>query len=121
MKIRLQEIELGTNNPSKSKSFYSSILGLETSAEETGLNVFQSGITGVDFNTSTHLPSKTIVTSFLTDNLQNVIDRLSTNGILFNGQKKSHLGMTSIEFKDPDGYLVRVNQPTEESPNWLKV
>lgn len=29
--------------------------------------------------------------------------------------------MVSIEFNDPDGYLIRVNQPTEESPTWLKV
>jgi predicted enzyme related to lactoylglutathione lyase len=121
MKIRLQEIELGTNDPDKSKLFYSSILGLEISVDQVGLNVFQSGVTGVDFNTSTHFPHSTTVTSFLTDNLQNVIDRLSANGIVFSGPKKSHLGMTTIEFNDPDGYLIRVNQPTEESPTWLRV
>lgn len=121
MKIRLQEIEFGTKDQDKSKLFYSSILGLDTSVDQIGLNVFNSGIKGVDFNTSTHFPSKTIVTSFLTDSLQNVIDRLSANGIVFSGPKKSHLGMTTIEFTDPDGYLIRVNQPTEESPTWLKV
>ncbi|MFZ2783726.1 MAG: VOC family protein [Sediminibacterium sp.] len=121
MKIRLQEIELGTNDPDKSKLFYSTILGLETSVDQAGLKVFNSGVTGVDFNMSTHFPTKTTVTSFLTDNLQDVIERLSENGIIFSGPQKSHLGMVSIEFNDPDGYLIRVNQPTEESPTWLKV
>lgn len=121
MKLRLQEIELGTNDPDKSKLFYNSILGLETSVDQIGLKVFNSGVTGVDFNTSTHFPPKTTVTSFLTDDLQNIIDRLSTNKIAFSGPQKSHLGMTTIEFKDPDGYIIRVNQPTKESPTGLKV
>lgn len=121
MKIRLQEIELGTNDPNKSKLFYNSVLGLETSVDQEGLKVFNSGVAGIDFNTSTHFPSKTIATSFLTDNLQNVIDKLSAIGVTFIGPKKSHLGMMTIEFNDPDGYLIRVNQPTDESPSWLKV
>lgn len=121
MKIRIQEIELGTNDPGKSKLFYSSILGLETTVDQSGLKVFNSGVTGVDFNTSTHFPYNTTVTSFLTDDLQTVIDNLSSKGIVFSGPKKSHLGMTTIEFNDPDGHLIRVNQPTKESPVWLKV
>ena len=121
MKIRLQEIELGVSDPDKSKLFYNSILGLDTSVDQEGLKVFNSGVAGVDFNTSTHFPSKKTMTSFLTDNLQNVIDRLSANGIVFSGPRESHLGMTTIEFNDPDGYLIRVNQPTKESPAWLKV
>ena len=112
MKIRLQEIELGTSDPNKSKLFYNSILGLRSSLDQEELKVFDSGVAGVDFNTSTHLSSKTTMTSFLTDDLQNVIDRLSANGIVFSGPKKSHLGMTTIEFNDPDGNLIRVNQPT---------
>ena len=121
MKIRLQEIELGANDPGKSQLFYNSILGLETSIDQEGLKVFKSGVAGIDFNTSTHFPTKTTVTSFLTDDLQTIIERLNSSGISFDGPKKSHLGMTTIEFKDPDGYLIRVNQPSEESPNWLKV
>ena len=121
MKIRLQEIELGTNDPTKSKSFYRSILGLETSVEQAELNVFNSGVAGIDFNTSTHFSAQTTVTSFLTDNLQEVMERLSSHKIVFSGPKKSHLGMLSIEFNDPDGYLIRVNQPTTASPDWLKV
>lgn len=121
MKIRLQEIELGATDPEKSKEFYSLTLGLETSVDQEELKVFNSGVPGIDFDVSTHFPSKTVVTSFLTDNLQNVIDRLSANGIPFSGPRKSHLGMITIEFTDPDGYVIKVNQPTEESPVWLKV
>jgi catechol 2,3-dioxygenase-like lactoylglutathione lyase family enzyme len=121
MKIRLQEIELGTQDPSISKSFYNSILGLDTVVDKANLNVFKSGIAGVDFNTSSHLPAKVTVTSFLTDDLQLIIERLDASGISFDGPKQSHLGMTTIEFKDPDGYLVRVNQPGAASPSWLTV
>lgn len=121
MKIRLQEIELGATDPEKSKEFYNSILGLRISVNQEALKVFNPGVAGVDFNVSTHFPSRTTVTSFLTDNMQNVIDRLSANGIPFSGPRKSHLGMITIEFNDPDGYVIKVNQPTEESPVWLKV
>lgn len=121
MKIRLQEIELGTQDPTVSKDFYKSILGLDTVVDQKHLKVFNSGATGMDFNTSTHLPVKVMVTSFLTDDLQTVIERLTTNGISFDGPQISHLGMTTIEFKDPDGYLIRVNQPSDLSPSWLTV
>ena len=121
MKIRLQEIEFGTNDPEGSKHFYHSILGLDLSVDQAELNVFNSGVVGVDFNTSSHIPTKTTVTSFLTDDLQIVTKRLSVNGIVFSGPKKSHLGMLAIEFNDPDGHIIRVNQPTNESPQWLKI
>ena len=121
MKIRLQEIELGASDPNKSKQFYNSILGLNTVVDEEGLKVFDSGVAGVDFNTSTHFPPKTTKTSFLTDSLQEVMDNLAANGIAFTGPKNSHLGMMAIEFTDPDGYLICVNQPTADSPPWLKV
>jgi catechol 2,3-dioxygenase-like lactoylglutathione lyase family enzyme len=107
MKLTLHEIEFGTANPSASKAFYNSILNLDTVVDQDNLKVFNAGI---DFNTSTHLPPKVVMISFLTDDLQAVIERLTVNGISFDGPKPSHLGMTTIEFKDPDGYLVRVNQ-----------
>jgi catechol 2,3-dioxygenase-like lactoylglutathione lyase family enzyme len=121
MKIRLQEIELGIQDAAISKEFYKTILGLDTTIDQEDLKVFKSGVEGIDFNTSTHLPSKVFVTSFLTDNLQTVIERLYASGISFDGPKKSHLGMTTIEFRDPDGYLIRVNQPGDASPSWLTV
>ena len=121
MKIRLQELELGTQDATISKDFYNSILGLDTVVDQENLKVFKSGIAGMDFNTSTHVATKVVVTSFLTDDLPTVIERLTSNGIPFDGPKKSHLGMTTVEFKDPDGYIIRVNQPGDASPSWLTV
>lgn len=94
-------------------------MGLDTIVDQENLKVFKCGIAGIDFNTSTHLPTKVMATSFLTDDLQSVIERLIANGIHFDGPKKSHLGMTTIEFKDPDGYLIKVNKPGDTSPTWL--
>lgn len=121
MKIKLQEIELGTQDPAISKDFYTSILGLDTVVDQENLKVFTSGIAGIDFNISTHLPAKVVMTSFLTDDLQAVMERLTAREISFDGPKNSHLGMTAIEFKDPDGYLIRVNQAGDTSPSWLTV
>lgn len=121
MKIRLHEIELGTSEPEKSKQFYQSTLGLDLSVDQDGLKVFKTGIDGLDFNTSVHLPPKVVVASFITENLQEVIDRLNAMNIPFDGPKNSHLEMLSIEFKDPDGNIIKVNTPTSASPSWLKV
>ena len=121
MKIRIQEIELGSKDPGNSKVFYHSILGFDTIIDQEQLKVFRSGIPGLDFNISTHLPAKIMVISFLTDNLQTVMERLNTHSVSFEGPKKSHLGMMFIEFTDPDGYLIKINQPTPESPSWLTV
>lgn len=121
MIIRLQEIELGTTNPDQSKAFYAGILGLGLSVDQPGLKVFESGVDGVDFNASNHLPPKTTVISFLTDNLQEMMVALRSRGIDFNGPRASHLGMETVEFMDPDGHLIRVNQATDASPSWLKI
>ena len=121
MKIRLQEIELGTKNPNKSQAFFSTVLGLETSIEQKELKVFKSGVAGIDFNVSTHLASEKTIISFLTDDLPLVMERLHANSVVFSGPNNSHLGMFSIEFTDPDNHIIRVNQATRESPDWLRI
>ena len=85
------------------------------------LKVFRSGIPGVDINVSMHNPTEKIVTSFLTDDLDLIMGRLNAASISFEGPKESHLGMSSIEFRDPDGFLIKVNQPTDKSPSWLTI
>lgn len=120
MKIRLHEIEFGTSDADKSMEFYQHALGLDLSVDQAGLKVFKSGISGLDFNTSTHFPTRVVAISFLTDDLQVIIGRLNAMGIDFEGPKNAHLGMLSIEFKDPDGYIIKVNAPTNTSPSWLK-
>lgn len=121
MKIRLQEIEFGAGNTDKSKGFYQSVLGLDPVIDQDRLKVFNSGVAGVDFNISEHMPAKTVTTSFLTDDLQKLMDRLQLTGILFEGPSTSHMGMLSISLQDPDGNCIRINQPTAASPRWLKV
>jgi catechol 2,3-dioxygenase-like lactoylglutathione lyase family enzyme len=121
MKIRLQEIELGAISPDRSKDFYADILGLGISVDQPGLKVFNSGVDGVDFNLSTHISPQATVVSFLTDSLREVMETLKAKGIVFSGPRASHLGMETIEFTDPDGHLVRVNQPTDASPSWMKI
>ncbi len=121
MKIKLHEIEFGSADPEKSREFYHSILGLATNVDQPGLKVFNAGVSGLDFNMSTHFSPGKSMTSFLTDDLQTVMDRLSTEKIKFEGPHPSHLGMISIEFRDPDDNLIRINQATEDSPAWLKV
>lgn len=121
MKIRLHEIEFGVKDTAWSASFYSKILGLETSVTLPQLKVFSSGNPGLDFNVSTHIAPNTTVVSFLTDDIQEVIKKLQRENIIFRGPEESHLGMHSIQFTDPDGVLVRVNQIGEDSPEWLSV
>ena len=121
MKIRLQEIEFGAGNTDKSKGFYQAILGLDPIIDQDQLKVFNSGVPGVDFNISAHRPVNTVSASFLTTDLQKIIDRLQLTGVLFDGPSASHLGMLSISLQDPDGNFVKINQPTQESPSWLKV
>ena len=124
MAIRLHEIELGTNDTEKSKAFYTDVLGLELKVHQLNLNVFNSGTTGIDFNTSTHFPHSVSCISFLTDDLDDVINKLNklkATSISFNGPYSSHLGMNTISFNDPDGYLIKVNALTDQSPDWMKV
>jgi len=121
MKIRLQEIEFGAGNTDKSKGFYQAVLGLEPVIDQDQLKVFNSGVAGVDFNISEHTPVNTVTTSFLTTDLQKIIDRLQLTGVLFEGPSASQLGMLTISLQDPDGNYIKINQPTTESPSWLKV
>lgn len=121
MKIRLHEIEFGTRDVATSTKFFQSLFGLLPNVQQEGLTVFASGTTGVDFNVSNHLPAGIAVISFLTDDLSEIEKRLKSEGITYEGPTSSHLGMYCIQFKSPDGYLVKVNTPGAESPEWLKV
>ena len=120
MKIRLHEIEFGATEVEKTKHFYQAIFGFETTIDQPNLTVFNLATSTVDFNISTHFAPQTVCISFLTDNLEEMIERLTSNAIKFEGPKDSHLGMLSIAFQDPNGNLIKVNQPSDLSPNWLK-
>jgi catechol 2,3-dioxygenase-like lactoylglutathione lyase family enzyme len=121
VKIRLHEIEYGSANPEKMKAFYGDLLGLETTVDQEGLKVFDTGIAGLDVNCSNHIVPPAVITSFITDDLPAIIGRLQQSGVPFEGPAPSHLGMTCIQFTNPDGFCIKVNTPTAASPPWLKV
>jgi hypothetical protein len=64
------------------------------------------------------LPGKVAI-SFLCDDLDHVITVLKQQNIPFSGPEKSHLGMLSVCFKDGNGYTIKINAKTSESPDWL--
>jgi len=119
MRIKLHEVELNTGKSRESREFYEKKLGLKLNLDEDkGLNVFDSGWPGLDFNTSVHRPGKTII-SFITDDLPAYVTRLRESGIPVSDPKESHLGLLSVSFEDPDGHLIVVQGLTEKCPPWL--
>ena len=110
-----------TENVETSTGFFQSLLGLNPNLQQERLAVFDAGVKGLDFNISNHLPPGNVVISFLTDDLEAVQEKLNNAGISFEGPVPSHLGMSSIHFKTPDGLPVKVNAPGPGSPDWLKV
>ena len=121
MKIRLHEIELGSADVQKSTNFFQQLLDLKPAVQQNGLTVFQSGQQNLDFNLSNHLAQNTIAVSFLTDDLTAIEQRLKDAGIAYEGPSPSHLGMNCLQFKSPDGHIIKVNTATASSPAWLKV
>jgi len=120
MQIRLHEIEIGATAPGQTATFFSSVLGLPVKLQENGLSVFDSGMSGLDFNVSDHLADGAVRVSFLTDDLQNCILTLEKQQQPYEGPYESHLGMLAIRFKAPNGTEIVINTPTDSSPLWLK-
>ena len=120
MKLRLHEIELGCHHVQQSTALFQSLLGLTPKLSQKELSVLDAGVPGLDFSLSTHLPAGVVVISFLTDDLDEIETRLKNAGIPYEGPRPSHLGMVTIEFKDANGYLVRVNTAGKESPSGLQ-
>lgn len=120
MKIRLHEIELNTQDPAASKAFYENVIGLPlTHSLPAGLNVFNAGVSGVDFDTSMHRPGKAVV-SFVTDDLDVFVKAVRAKGVKVPDPASSHLGLRSVELTDPDGHIVVVQGLTVDTPPWLK-
>jgi catechol 2,3-dioxygenase-like lactoylglutathione lyase family enzyme len=120
MKLRLHEIEFGSSNVKEASDFYRKVFGLPSAVLQEGLSVFNAGV-GLDLNVSNHFPQGVVAISFLTDDLSELERRLKEAGIPYEGPSPSHLGMTCIEMKSPDGYFIKVNSAGPESPAWLQV
>jgi predicted enzyme related to lactoylglutathione lyase len=121
LKLRLHEIELAAADVKGSTAFFQTVLGLQPSIQQQELSVFDAGIKGLDVNISSHQPPGIATISFLTDDLDEAVERLRSAGISYQGPMASHLGMTCIQFKSPDGYVIKVASPGPESPHWLTV
>ena len=119
MKLILHEIELNMKNQEKTLEFYSDILGLNVKHKHDGLQVYDSGWAGLYFDNSVHYPNKTSI-SFLTDDLESYVKHLSNKGINVNDPEDSHLGMKTVSFEDPNGIRIEIQEPTEQSPVWLR-
>jgi hypothetical protein len=120
MKIRIHEIEMGSNDLSTAASFFK-MLGLQSMIEQNELTVFNSGQKGIDLNVSKHLSPGITQISFITDDLKAMMQQLTAYQILFEGPYESHLGMLAIRLQSPDGIAIVVNTPTDSSPLWLVV
>lgn len=118
MKIRIHEIEMGSDNLSASGSFFK-MLGLQPTIEQSELTVFNSGQKGFDLNVSKHLSQGVTQISFITDDLKAMVQHLHEHQIAFEGPYESHLGMLSIKLQSPDGIPIVINTPTDSSPSWL--
>ena len=119
MKIVLHEIELPTINPEASKSFYTDIIGLPTNIDIEGLKCYDAGWPGVEVNKSNHHPGRTSI-SFLVDNIQEFVESARNAGHDVDDPTPAHLDMISTHLIDPDGIRIEIQQPTENSPEWLK-
>ncbi|MBL0882076.1 MAG: hypothetical protein IBJ16_01795 [Chitinophagaceae bacterium] len=120
MKIRIHEIEMGSQDLLYTSAFFK-LLGLPPAIEQDGLTVFSSGQPGMDLNVSKHMPQGITQLSFITDDLKSMMEQLTVQSILFEGPYESHLGMLSIRLVSPDGIPIVINTPTDSSPAWLQV
>lgn len=115
MRLRLHEIELFSRDTEASRAFYGDKLGFPLNHAEKGLNVFDAGQPGVDFDTSVHQPGKVRI-GFVVDDLAGFAAGLKARGVDFAGPEESHLGMWVLRLEDPDGHQVEIQQFTEGTP-----
>ncbi len=118
--LKLHEIETGAADVSDSGAFLSALLQQSPKVATDGLQVFSSGIQGLDINVSRHLPAGKTRISLLTNDLRGITDRLLAMNLPFEGPYESHLGMLSIRFEGKDGLEWVINTPTDQSPEWLQ-
>ncbi|HEV8079231.1 MAG TPA: VOC family protein [Chitinophagaceae bacterium] len=115
----LHEIELSVTDIEKSKSFYNTLLGLPIYIDENTLKVFNTIPKKLDVTLSQHFQQKTSL-SFLTHDLDILIDKLNRQKVNFTGPHDTHLGMTEIVLLDPDENRIAIHSPGNSSPEWLK-
>ena len=78
-----------------------------------------AGYRDLDVDASIHFPGQVLI-SFLVEDLDKFIVELRSKGVKVDEPKNTHLGMRSILLRDPDGYIVAIQEATADSPEWLK-
>lgn len=119
MKIRLHEVELFSKDPLASRAFYQNVIGLGMNHSEDGLNVFDTGWAGVDFDTSRHTPGQQRI-GFVVDSLEAFQASLAGKNVKVEGPMASHLGMRILRLEDPDGNIVEVQELSRATPGFLR-
>jgi catechol 2,3-dioxygenase-like lactoylglutathione lyase family enzyme len=119
MKIKLHEVELFSQDPQASRAFYANVIGLDLNHSEDGLNVFDTGWAGVDFDTSRHMPGKQRL-GFVVESLEAFRASLAGKQVKVEGPMASHLGMRILRLEDPDGNIVEVQELSTETPGFLR-
>ena len=125
--IKTQAIFSGfsVDNLEKAKDFYTKILGLEIGDETMGLRLIlpKSGELFV-YGKEGHVPATFTILNFVVDNIDEAVDELSSQGVLFEhyeeGTKTDEKGIArglSVNmgpdiawFKDPAGNIISVLQ-----------
>ena len=118
MKLILHEVELNSKDVESSKKFYNELLGLSVHVDQDGLKVFDSGWSGLDLNVSVHNPDSTTIT-FLVNNLDECVEVLKDKNCEKSDIYETHLGLRVVKLEDPDGNIIQIQSPTEESPPFL--
>jgi catechol 2,3-dioxygenase-like lactoylglutathione lyase family enzyme len=107
MQLRILEIELHSDNPEASTSFYRDQLGLDMYVDEQGLKVFGSGIPDLDLIKSPHFPGR-ISISFFAEDIQACVEELNSKGVRIVEQYGDPVA--AIVMEDPDGVRIEIKK-----------
>ena len=109
---------ISVDNLGKAKDFYMNILGLDLSGEDMGLH-FRLPFGGMLFlyEKPDHAPASFTVLNFVVPNIDDVVDELKSNGVLFEIYGELYPGV-----RQDDKGILRTTDPTTEGPSiaWFK-
>ncbi|RYY53204.1 MAG: hypothetical protein EOO09_18865 [Chitinophagaceae bacterium] len=110
MKLRLQEIELDTVNPRKTRDFYDYLLKMDSVLKNERLSLLNSGTMNLDFTVNEEHPSKLTGLIISTSNLLDMIHKLDYIHVPYKVKLDGDRETFYIEFTDPDGSLIQVHE-----------
>lgn len=109
------------NNLAQAKEFYSQTLGVDTSEDSMGLVLEVGGGSDVFvYEKEDHIPATYTVLNFIVDDIDEIVDKMSSNGIVFEhydnitdekGIARGFVNSSGPDiawFKDPAGNILSV-------------